>query len=520
MLSIATVATVAMVTWWRRRLLSRFDRRELPETKVQAAARRYRELVEDLDLIFWEGQLDEGFSFVSPQVVDLLGYPLEQWLDPRSTIIEKVVHPDDRARLERLCEKARESGEGYEIDFRLIAQDGTILWVHNLTRVIPTPDGNYLMHGVVVDVTDRRKAEEALRTSERRYRIAQNLSLDAFAILEPVFNDQGKIVDMRWEHANAAAARIWDRQPEQLRGQLWTEALPQTPQNQLLFSQYARVAENGIASDTEVSFHSKSVRGWVRSIAVRVDGSVAVSLSDISEKRMVEQALRESEQRFRTLADSAPVLIWLAGPDKMCTYVNRAWLELTGRTFEQELGTGWLENLHPDDIPATMETVDEAKSQRRPFRCEFRIRRHDGEYRWLISQGAPRFSPDGTFTGYVGSCVDITERKHAEQQLERRLDQQETVVELGQSALASKPLMPLMQHAAEEVAKTLDVDYCKVLRYDEQAHHFVLTAAVGFPQEAIGNFTVDADVSNQAGYTLQSASPVIVDDLRSESRFS
>jgi PAS domain S-box-containing protein len=127
-----------------------------------------------------------------------------------------------------------------------------------------------------------------------------------------------------------------------------------------------------------------------------------------------EGALKESESRFRELADSAPVLIWMSGPAKEGIYFNKPWLTFTGRALEQEAGAGWLENVNPKDREA-LDVCMSAFADRRPFQTEFRMRRHDGEWRWVLDTGVPRFAPGGEFQGYVGSCLDITERKRDEQ---------------------------------------------------------------------------------------------------------
>jgi PAS domain S-box-containing protein len=128
-------------------------------------------------------------------------------------------------------------------------------------------------------------------------------------------------------------------------------------------------------------------------------------------------SLRESEERFRLMADYAPVLIWMSGADKACTYLNRGWLEITGRTLEQELGNGWTGSLHPDDLARSLRSYEGAFDRREPFAVEYRLRRHDGEYRWMLDMGAPRYDALGTFLGYIGSCIDITDRCRAEQRL-------------------------------------------------------------------------------------------------------
>src|SRR5271165_360545 len=140
------------------------------------------------------------------------------------------------------------------------------------------------------------------------------------------------------------------------------------------------------------------------------------SLVDTSEWKRAEAALRESEARFRNLADTAPVMIWSSGQDKGCTFFNRAWLDFRGRTLQEELGNGWTEGVHVDDLAGCMETYVASFDARKSFQMEYRLRRHDGEYRWMLDNGVPLWAPNGVFAGYIGSCVDITESRRAQQQ--------------------------------------------------------------------------------------------------------
>ncbi|MGZ8940421.1 MAG: response regulator [Limisphaerales bacterium] len=135
------------------------------------------------------------------------------------------------------------------------------------------------------------------------------------------------------------------------------------------------------------------------------------------QRRLVAAAasLRESEERFQLMADHAPVLVWLSGVDKSCTWLNRPWLVFTGRTMEQELGNGWSASIHPDDLARSLETYTTAFDARKPFAMEYRLRRHDGQWRWVYDQGTPLF--DDSFRGYIGSCLDITDRKRMERQI-------------------------------------------------------------------------------------------------------
>src|SRR5437773_2266907 len=143
---------------------------------------------------------------------------------------------------------------------------------------------------------------------------------------------------------------------------------------------------------------------------------------DITKRKIAEEELRESEARFRTVADSAPVLIWMSGPDKLCTFFNKGWLDFTGRTLEQELGKGWTEGVHADDLDQCLEVYENSFNARQPFTMEYRLRRNDGEYRWVLDNGTPRFASDGAFLGYIDSCIGITERKLAEEKFRLVLD--------------------------------------------------------------------------------------------------
>jgi PAS domain S-box-containing protein len=128
-----------------------------------------------------------------------------------------------------------------------------------------------------------------------------------------------------------------------------------------------------------------------------------------------ETVLRESEERFRLVADTAPVLIWMSGTDKLCSYFNKPWLEFTGRSLESELGNGWAEGVHPNDLQRCLDTYTQSFDRREKFRVEYRLRHHDGEYRWILDVGVPRFNEDGSFAGYIGICIDVNERKLVEQ---------------------------------------------------------------------------------------------------------
>ena len=153
--------------------------------------------------------------------------------------------------------------------------------------------------------------------------------------------------------------------------------------------------------------------------------------ANIFARRRAAQAQSESEGRFRTVANTAPVLIWMSGTDKLCNFFNQGWLEFTGRTMEEELGDGWASGVHPEDMNRCLETYSAAFDARSEFTMEYRLRRNDGEYRWLVDRGVPRFDTGGKFLGYIGSCIDITDRKLSEQAIAEQLKFETVLAELS-----------------------------------------------------------------------------------------
>ena len=139
---------------------------------------------------------------------------------------------------------------------------------------------------------------------------------------------------------------------------------------------------------------------------------------NIGERIRARELRRESDELFRMLADTAPVMIWVSGPDSSCTFFNHQWLEFTGRSMEEELGMGWVEGVHTDDLQSCLNVYVSSFEERRSFTMEYRFRRADGQYRWMVSTGVPRYASDGEFAGFVGSCVDISDRKHSERALQ------------------------------------------------------------------------------------------------------
>jgi len=158
----------------------------------------------------------------------------------------------------------------------------------------------------------------------------------------------------------------------------------------------------------------------------------------------VERRLRESEDRFRSMANSAPMLLWTANSGRLCDFFNQVWLDFTGRSADQEAGAGWLEGVHPDDRAHYLEAYQAAFDARQHFEIEYRLRRHDGSYRWILQKAVPRYAANGDFVGYIGSATDITERKQVEES-SRSLTHAQRLVVMGElsAAIAHEVKQPL-----------------------------------------------------------------------------
>lgn len=234
------------------------------------------------------------------------------------------------------------------------------------------------------------------------------------------------------------------------------------------------------------------------------------------------------EDRFRALADAAPVLIWTAAPDKGCDWCNLSWLRFTGRSLEEERGFGWAQGIHPDDYERCVKVYSDAFDAREPFEMEYRLRRHDGQFRWLLDRGVPWFDQRGVFVGYVGSCVDIQDIKEAEaeraglleaeraarastEQVADRLRRLQTVTAALARALTPEEVYTVV---VEQAVSAAGAQAGVVCRLDDDGATIELRRAVGYPPEHLEGFhrfPVDADVP--MAEAIRTGSPVFIGSI-------
>jgi PAS domain S-box-containing protein len=189
---------------------------------------------------------------------------------------------------------------------------------------------------------------------------------------------------------------------------------------------------------------------------------VGAIVRDTTEEDRIRQELDETDARFRNMANASPVLLWMAGPDGLCTFFNQTWLEFTGRSLQEDWGVGWAENVHFEDLEGCMDTYLSAFNERRRFEMEYRLRRKDGEFRWILDRGTPRYSRDGRFAGYIGSCVDITERRQLEGELRGAIEARDDFLSVASHELGT-PLTALRLHV-EQLMRTTEKEGDKRLQ--------------------------------------------------------
>lgn len=290
---------------------------------------------------------------------------------------------------------------------------GGISFVSTTRRVQWTPDlveQLTLLSEIFSNALMRKRAQDA------RFRYTAIVESSNDAIVSKTLD--GIIVS--W---NAAAERLFGYSSAEAVGSSITILLPPELRNEesLLLE---RLRAGGRVEHHETVRIAKGGRRVAVSLTIsQITDSAGTAIGfstiarDITDRKRAEKVLLESEERFRLVADTAPVLIWMSGTDKLCNFFNKGWLNFTGRLLKEELGEGWVSDVHPDDVRRCLNIYSESFDTRIDFEMEYRLRRFDGEYRWVVDYGVPRFESDGTFCGYIGSCVDITERKSSAESL-------------------------------------------------------------------------------------------------------
>lgn len=304
------------------------------------------------------------------------------------------------------------------------------------------PDGTPVL-------TERQQADDALRQLADVH--ARQLRLfDGIASTTPdfiyVFDLQGRFL-----YANRRLLDVWGRKLDDVLGKTCFELGYQQWHHDMHMREIAQVIATRQPIKGEVPFEAPLTRifgiyEYIFTPVLGPDGEVEViagTTRDVTERKQAEDALQESEARFRSVADHAPVMLWMTDPSARCTHLNQRWYEFTGQTPETGLGLGWLDVVHPDDFERSKSIFLSANEKREAFKLEYRLRRKDGVYRWAIDAASPRFGPNGEFLGYIGSVTDIDERMEMETALRASERETKRARDYAEATLRTSPV-PLL----------------------------------------------------------------------------
>jgi PAS domain S-box-containing protein len=385
----------------------------------------------------------------SPEYLRLHGLPADSGVEPFEEWTQRI-HAEDRAEaVERFLSIVRSGATRYSSEYRIVRpSDGETRWIRAVGEIERDENAQPIaLVGAHIDITDRKQAEQEARESEERLRAIA----DALPVLISYVDK-----DQVFRFANKAYETWFERPLSAILGRRVSEVM--TP---AMYEARRPYLESALAGHG-VSYEADFIRASGAVLATKVvhvphrDTSgqilgVYVVVSDITDRQLAERRIAESEARFRSIANSAPVLIWVTGPRDKREFVNQAYLDFLGLSYAEALAFDWREALHPDDLPRILAEEPVIQPSLRLVTVEARFRRSDGEWRWLRSQSQPRWGEAGEHVGFIGVAHDITDAKMAQEELERLNETLERRVEERTAQLiATEAIVGLFfQHSTE-----------------------------------------------------------------------
>ena len=445
------------------------DRRET-EQKLHEAEERMRLASKAAGVTAWDIDLVAGTIKYSGDAKQLFGYdelPEKYFTIPEAS---ELIHPDDRDWVKQAGDRAIKETGNFSAECRTETATGQYLWIKIDGTVIRNAQGVPVRFvGTVQNIDDRKRAGEALRISEERLRRA--IEIETVGII--FFKTDGTITD-----ANDAFLRMSGYSREDLANRVlrWDEMTPREwmPHSLKAIEEFKSM---GRTTPYEKEYVRKDgSRWWALLAATRLSSDEGVEfIIDITETKRAEEKLRENEERFRTMADSSPIMIWVTDPAGRMEFVNRVYLDFFGIRGDQAGEFDWRQIIHPDDREAHVAAFTTALRERLPFHACARVKRHDGRWRWLESRGNAIIDSAGRMTGYIGSSPDITHIVESQESLrdaDRRKD--EFLATLAHEL--RNPLAPIRNNidilrlsgdsspAAERIYKTMEQQIIHMVR--------------------------------------------------------
>jgi len=366
------------------------------------------------EIIMFNQGASKLFQYTQEEV---MGKPLDILIPTRFITIhrhhvEKFYHSSETSA----CQKM---GVGKQRLIFARRRDGSEFPAEASISKLITDDKEVILTVILRDVSEQRAMEAQIR--ELAYFL--EVSLNEIYVFS--------VDDLKFQYANSTALQNigYDREtllqmtavdikPEYNNHEKFRELLKPLLTGEKEKIQFQTIHRRKDGSDYPVEVNVQLVKQEDKSVFLAI-------INDITKRREAENALKESEKRFQMMADNAPVLIWLAEKDGNCTYFNKTWLEFTGKTLAEEVGRGWLENVHPEDRERCREIYYSSFEGHFPFQMEYRLRRYDGEYSWFLDVGVPRYDNNSNFLGYIGSCTNISERIRIEKELQKAREEAE-----------------------------------------------------------------------------------------------
>jgi len=448
------------------------------DTKLKLIQERLQLALETSGDGLWDWNINTGKCYYSVRWLEMLGYD-ENDLSGNFNSWEMLIHPEDKDWvMDALNLHLEDSSFIFAFDYRLQTKSGEWKWIATYGKVVARDETGKPVRMICThtDISDRKAAEVILQQQLKLEKLVSSIST-SFINLNPnqvdsslqialkqigeltdadrgylflVSSDRTQVSNTYQWLATPIEAQIDNLQNLPIDDLPWLMdklykfevvhiplvsnlPLEASTEKQILSAQSIQslLCIPMVSGSKLIGFIGfdgiRQLCKWTDSTInlLKIISEIFVSALEYQE---AELALRESEKRFRMMADSAPVLIWMSRRDSLFSYFNQTWLNFTGRSVQEEIGNGWQQGIHPEDIENYLEIYQANFHIQQPFTIEYRLRREDGEYRWVFDTGVPRFNLNNSFTGYIGSCIDISDRKQAEAQIQNSLQEKEVLL--------------------------------------------------------------------------------------------
>lgn len=370
----------------------------------------YRQILETLPVAVYICDADGYILIYNQAAIDLWGREPESGKELWCGSL-RIFNPDGTPLALDECPMAIVLKEGRIVNKEILIErpDGTRRYVIPYPRPLLNSKG--VMDGainVLMDITEKKFDEN------KKAILAAIVQSSEDAIVSKTLDG----IITSW---NPGAEKLFGYSSAEMIGQPMTKIIPEDRLNE-----EPKILEQIKAGEEVKHFETRRLtkKGKLIDISltispVRDDNNNIIGASkiarDITEQKMLLKAVQESEERFKIIANNVPVMIWIAEKESLCRFFNKSWLDFTGRTLEQEKGIGWLNQIHEEDLPRYLDCYNNSFNNKEEFYIEFRLRRYDGNYRWVSNKGVPQFSLDGVLEGYIGACMDVTEVKENEE---------------------------------------------------------------------------------------------------------